>query len=155
MADKVLNSDFFDEEIIPISQDYQRIGGAAGQNAKHVLVILGSEQYEKSNFAELLHKILASVKLNYEKDVLIFALSSSVPFSLLDFAQAHDSKKVIVFGTPLAQLGVHKLLPKYEVTNLAGLKMVISDDFLDLEADFSKKLKMALWKALQVLVKED
>ncbi len=152
MEDNVLNAQFFSEDIIPISQDYQRIGRIEGENKKQILVILSSAQYEVNDFAVLLHKILASVKLNHEKDVLIFALTSSIPFSFIHLAETHHCHKVVIFGVPLQQLGVHKLLPKYQVNSIGGLDVVISDGFQDLEADVSKKLKMALWKALQQLV---
>ncbi len=152
MEDIILNADFFNEDIIPISQDYQRIGRLIGENKKKILVILSSAQYEKSDFAALLHKILASVKLNHETDVLIFALTSSSPFSLFHLANSHHCQKVVTFGLPLQQLGIHKLLPKYQVCPIGDLNIVISDSFQDLETDVSKKLKMALWKALQDLV---
>jgi len=152
MEDNVLNPQFFSEDIFPTSQDYQRIGRAIGENNKQILVILSSAQYEVNDFAALLHKILASVKLNHESDVLIFALTSNVPFSLIHLAETHNCQKAVIFGVTLQQLGIHKLLTKYQVTPIGDLDVVISDGFQDLETDISKKLKMALWKALQTLV---
>jgi len=152
MGHNVLNSQFFNEGIIPISEDYGGIGRLNGENNKQILVILSSAQYEISDFAALLHKILASVKLNHEKDVLTFALTTKVPFSLIHLAETKKCQKVVIFGTPLQQLGIHKLLTKYQVNQIGNLDVVVSDDFPALEADLSKKLKMALWKALQALV---
>ncbi|HHB78439.1 MAG TPA: hypothetical protein ENK85_04320 [Saprospiraceae bacterium] len=154
MGDNVLETGFFEEEIIPISENYQRIGRLAGQNNRQILVILRSSQYEISDFAALLHKILDSVQLNHERDVLIFALTSPTPFSLIHLAKSKNCQKAIIFGVPLPELGIHKLLPKYQVESIGDLSIVVSDSFPDLEADLSKKLKMALWKALQVLVAE-
>ncbi len=152
MEDNVLNSQFFSEDIIPISQNYQRIGRLKGDNNQQILVILSRAQYEIDDFAALLHKILASVKLNHESDVLIFALTAHTPFSLIHLAATHNCQKVVIFGVPLPQLGIHKALHKYQVNPVGDLKIVVSDGFQDLETDISKKLKMALWKALQDLV---
>ncbi len=152
MEDNVLNPQFFNEDIIPISENYQRIGRLLGKNNKLILVILPSAQYEINDFAALLHKILGSVKLNHENDVLIFALTAKVPFSLIHLANKHNCQKVVIFGVPLQQMGIHKLLPKYQVSTVGELDVVVSDGFQDLETDISKKLKMALWKALQALV---
>ena len=152
MENIILDLDFLSEDIIPVSEQYERIGREIGGNSQHVLVILNSAQYEINEYKLLFEKILSSVKLDAQKDVLTFALTSKIPFNLLRYAAQKTCTKVIVFGIPMKQLGVHQLFSKYEVNRIGDLDVVVSDDFQDLEIDLSKKLKMALWKALKVLV---
>ncbi len=152
MKDIILNLEFLGKEIVPISEKYQTIGQLAGENKQQVLVILLSAQYEIIEFKALLEKILASVGLHPQQDVLTFALTSHIPFNLLRLAAEKNCTKVIVFGVPLQQMGIHRILPKFEVVPIANLELVISDSFPDLEADLSKKNKLALWNALKILM---
>ena len=148
----MLNSDFFDEAIIPVSQEYKTMGKFFGQKKQQILVVLPAKYYEIDIYKKLLTKILASVKVDIEKDILVFALSSKTPFSLIHLAEKENCDKIIVFGVNLPQLGIHRLISKYQLTKMNHLSLILSDSFKDLEADVSKKLKFALWNALKELV---
>lgn len=145
------NLDFFDGEIIPITQDFSTLGKRFGQGKQKTLVILPATQFDEATYKALLKKILLSVQIEMEEDVVVLALASKRPFSLIHLAEKDKFEKIIVFGVPLPQASIHRLIPKYQIAQINQFELIGSDGFPELERDSSKKLKFALWNSLKEL----
>ncbi len=147
----MLNPDFFNDEIVPVTEDYKSIGKRFGQGKQKTLVMLPAGQFDSTTHKALLQKILLSVQVDMEEDVMVLALSSKIPFSLIHLAEKEKFEKIIVFGVPLSQVGLHRQILKYQIVHINQIELIYSDGFLELENDPSRKLKLALWNSLKEL----
>jgi len=98
-----------------------------------------------------LRKVLQAVQLHYDKDILSLSGDAQLTFSISDLLTDTATSKVIVFGFPPSQIGLHLNLPKYQAHQVGPCTYLFADALSVLEQQAS--LKKLLWEGLQVLFK--
>ena len=143
-----MKNTFLDYKIFVSPEAADFVKSCSGDNAKHVLVVLQTRE-QNERLQELLTKIMAAVQIDLPKDALLLTIEAGKPYSFVKLAQEYEVEKVLLFGTPLRQLGLHFELPPYWLTEVQGRQFLAVDDLDTISQD--KKRKTALWKCLQEL----
>jgi len=143
-----LKNTFLDYKIFVSPEAADFAESCSGNNAKHVLLVLHTQE-QNERLQELLKKIMAAVQVDLINDALLLSVEPNHPYSFAQLARNHTIEKVLLFGTPLQQLGLHFELPPYWLTEVQGRQFLFVDDLDTISQD--KKRKAALWKCLQEL----
>ena len=143
-----MNSQFLDFKVI-LKQDKEEIlVTCQGQNNKGVFLFYHQDDEHQLPF---LRKILQAVQLDYDKDILSLSGDTSLTFSISDILTDRATSKVIVFGFPPTQIGLHLNLPKYQAHKVGPCTYLFADALSAIEQQ--SNLKKLLWEGLQVLFK--
>ena len=94
-----------------------------------------------------LSKILAAVKLDIDKDILLINSSSLPAFN--QFKKVPSIDKLLVFGILPAEIGLHFKVKPYSLIDFNNFSFLFVHALKDISEDVNKK-KM-LWQQLQVL----
>jgi DNA polymerase III psi subunit len=148
-----LNLPFFKQEVFWISPAAEILEQTTGDNARGVAIIAKVTEETSVEEMNLLSKILRSVNLDDKKDILLWKGPSVLPFNAIDLCRQTDSKTLLLFGFPPAQVGLRIQLQKYTPFSINGIQGLWSDSLSDLEK--TKGLKNALWSGLQTLFLQD
>ncbi len=115
-----------------------------GKNQKEIFLLYPKEDTEELPF---LKKVLQSVQLDFDQDVLSLQGSASTTFSITDLYQNTSITKILVFGFVPTQIGLQLNLSKYQAYPINTRTYLFADP-LSAIAD-NKNLKGQLWKGLQ------
>lgn len=118
------------------------------KNRNKVLILFNNEQspYLAKNEEVLLKKILHSIKLDID-DVDLVNYNNIQRVDYVDVLKEKILNQLISFGVSLTALNLQLYLKKYEVEQIEGVSMLLSDNLSELE--HSPEKKKLLWKALQ------
>jgi hypothetical protein len=94
-----------------------------------------------------LSKILAAVKLDFDKDILLINSSSLPVFN--QFRALPSIDKLLVFGILPADIGLHIMAKPYNLINFNNYSLLFVHALKDISEDVNKK--KLLWQQLQVL----
>lgn len=141
-----MNSQFLDFKIIHKEEIAAIIAQCTGLNKQGIFLLYDAKEAEQLPF---LSKILAAVKLELAKDLLVLEGQTTSTFSFFDLKDQQNIGKAIIFGYAPNKLGLHLQINKYELTTINGCQFLFADTLENISTD--KLLKGKLWGALKVL----
>jgi hypothetical protein len=137
---------FNPNDLLFLAPDFAWLAGARGGFARRVLVVLRTDP-EFPGGEAFTARILASARLDLERDVLLAGIGPEEPFSLLPALKEKHPEYVLVFGFTPAECGLHLDLPCYRPTPFYQTNLLFADRLAVLEPD--KDRKGQLWQALK------
>ncbi|MBL7815369.1 MAG: hypothetical protein JNL70_10170 [Saprospiraceae bacterium] len=143
-----MNKTFYDFTVykLPNTENFQE--KISGTNDKGILIVFLDEQ--RTELEAFLKKIIASIKLDYEKDCLI--LRGSHVDLLPTMAQLKSQftfKKTLIFGFKGKDLGLNIETPLYTAFVFNENRYLFADKLSIIENSVERK--KALWSVLQSL----
>ncbi len=144
----ILNPRVFNFSIFPIREVENVLQAARGSNQKKIAIVLEASTDSKENLA-FLSKILAAIRVEMTKDVLLFNVTPEKGFSLAALKQQCPVDYLLGFGSHPSQWGIHAKVERYHSIQLLGTHLLWADS-LDQIAQ-QQELKKALWQQLKQL----
>ena len=117
----------------------------SGSEKKEILIII-PENENVASFLDLLKAIVKALKLDYETQCCIHAVS---PINQNIGRKLFSFNKIIVFGLKAEDIYVNIPNRQYKINQFEGQKLIFSPSLTELMSDTQKKAN--LWKALQVM----
>ena len=119
---------------------------AKGGFAKGIWVLATAESGQPGH-TDFLKKVLAAAQLDLERDTLFAEIPPEEPIDMAACLRIKPAEKVLVFGIPPAQLGLHIDAPAFQPFAFYGVTWLFADALSVLEPDKTKK--GLLWTALK------
>ncbi len=141
-----MTAQFLDFKVISKMDATAVLEQCQGKNQKGIFLLYAKDEVEELPF---LKKVLQSVQLDFDQDVLSFMGDATTSFSVSDLYQTTSITKVLVFGLPPSQIGLQLHLSKYQAYPINNRTYLFADRLPDIAAN--KNLKGHLWKGLQEL----
>lgn len=124
-----------------------------GENQRKTLILFAAGE-DTEDLNVFLSKILAAVKLDLQKDVLVLPLPEDEPLHAISIVRKEKIDTVIVFGLPFNRLGVHLAAPFYQPVTAGSAQWLLAHSLADIYAERQQGGKQkagALWRSLQSL----
>ncbi len=118
-----------------------------GNNAKSILVLAAENQGLSDGLLEFMSKILQAVKIHFPQDIALLKSTHQASFSFIQIAREVPVSKILSFGLPAGQLGLHWRYSLYSPLHKLDRTFLFAERLSLIQAD--KQRKMLLWKALQ------
>lgn len=119
----------------------------AGENRKSLLIVLEEREAQNVELKAFLSKILAAIKYDIDKDVVIISLDDDSKASLSSMYQKTNANTVITFGFKASDLGFFANIRNYVFTEIDAISFLFCDNLTNIAAQ--NNLKAALWDALK------
>lgn len=119
---------------------------AKGGFAKGIWVLAAAEP-EQSDNLDFLKKVLAAAQLDLERDTLFAEIAPDEPVDMAACLRLKPADKVLVFGIPPEQLGLHIQAAAFQPIAFYGVTWLFADALSVLAPDKTKK--GLLWTALK------
>lgn len=124
-----------------------------GENQRKTLILFASSE-DTEELNTFLAKILAAVKLDLQKDVLLLPLPEEERMHLSSIIRKEKIATVIVFGIPFNRLGVHISTSVYQPVAAGSIQWLYAHSLTDIYTERQQGGRQkagALWRALQSL----
>ena len=119
---------------------------AKGRFAKGIWILAVAEPEQTDN-TDFLKKVLAAAQLDLERDTLFAEIPAEEPMDMAACLRMKPAEKVLVFGIPPEQLGLHIQAPAFQPFAFYGTTWLFADALSVLAPDKTKK--GLLWTALK------
>ncbi len=119
---------------------------AQGRFAKGIWILAAAEPAQAENL-DFLKKVLAAAQLDLERDTLFAEIPPGEPVDMAATLRIKPAEKVLVFGIPPQQLGLHIEAPVFQPVVFYGATWLFADALSVLAPDKTKK--GLLWTALK------
>lgn len=119
---------------------------ANGRFAKGIWVLAVAEPAQAENL-DFLKKVLAAAQLDLERDTLFAEIPLGEPVDMAATLRIKPADKVLVFGIPPEQLGLHIQAAAFQPVAFYGTTWLFADALSVLAPD--KVKKGLLWTALK------
>ena len=96
---------------------------------------------------DFLGKILKAVQYDITQDVLLISLPQETQIDLTKMMRDVDISRVILFGIPLKDIGIHYNLPNYRPVTINSKTFLLAEKLGQISNNQLKKKD--LWNALQ------
>ena len=146
-----MNNLFFDFPLFPASHELPTQKFCSGDNQKNILILLKWES-ALDELKPFLSKVLTSVKLDIDKDVLIIDKTPENNIGFNALLKKYTFRHILIFGILPQELGLHFKLPAYEALSHRGQVYLLTDALVDIyeERQSGGKQKAgALWNCLK------
>ena len=131
------------EQYFQISEKAQILAQFQGKEDASLLVILP----EACVHEDLVQKILGAINIQDLNEIKLLYLKGSDGISLFDLVKDTSVNRIISFGFPAAQLGLHIDHRPYEIVSFRSLSLIICADLAIIST--SPDHKKALWNSLK------
>jgi len=131
------------QQYFQISDPADILAQFSGKEDASLLIILP----DPCDQLELVQKILGAINVQDLNEVKQLRLKSHDGISLFHWIKDSSIRKIISFGFPLAQLGIHLDYLPYKIAEYKGIQMIISADLEIVSGNADHK--KALWGALK------
>ena len=124
-----------------------------GENQRKTLILFSSRD-DTEELNTFLAKILAAVKLDLQKDILLLPLPEDQQVHLGSIVRKRKIQTVIVFGIPFNRLGIHLASAHYQPVPAGATQWLLAHSLTDIYTERQQGGKQkagALWRALQSL----
>ncbi len=139
---------FLDYKIFQISDTEKFLESLSGEGQKGILVVILDEGLPEG--IVFLKRILGSIKVDLEKDVLLFrAAPQGVLPTVAQLKSISAFDKVFIFGVTPQRMGFTFEFPMYKRLILNDCQYVFANKLSFLEPN--KQAKNDLWKQLQLI----
>ena len=142
--DNTLLSDFLNFDIYQLQNNADNLEIIHDNNARHTLILMNSKDKEQLDF---LGKILKAVQYDITQDVLLISLPQETQIDLTKMMRDVDISRVILFGIPLKDIGIHHNLPNYRPVTINSKTFLLAEKLGQISNNQLKKKD--LWNALQ------
>jgi hypothetical protein len=142
--DNTLLSDFLNFDIYQLQNNADNLEIIHDNNARHTLILMTSKDKEQLDF---LGKILKAVQYDITQDVLLISLPQETQIDLTKMMRDVDISRVILFGIPLKDIGIHYNLPNYRPVTINSKTFLLAEKLGQISNNQLKKKD--LWNALQ------
>jgi len=129
---------------------YQLPEAIEAQVGNKPLLVLVEAQDWNNQTADLLQKIVAAIKLEYNTQVEIVPVEEHKNYSFQVFRQQFGCEIVLTFNVPLSKIGIYFELSKYLPLYHANIRVLVADALSVVSSD--KELKASLWNGLKALI---
>lgn len=146
-----MNNLFFDFPLFPASHELPAPKFCSGENQKNILIILKWES-AADELKPFLSKVLTSVKLDIDKDVLIVDKTPENNIGFNALLKEYTFRHILIFGILPQDLGLHFKLSTYEALSHRGQVYLLADALSEIyeERQSGGKQKAgALWNCLK------
>jgi len=143
-----LKNTFVDYKLFVVPEAADFAESCSGPDNAWVLVVQKADE-QSERLQSFLQKIMSAVQIDLQTDALTLTVTPEKAYSFAQLAQTREISKILLFGTPLVQLGLHFDLPSYWVAEVQGRQFLAVDELDTISQD--TKRKAALWKCLQEL----
>ncbi len=118
-----------------------------GNNAKSILVLVAENQGVSDELLEFLSKVLKAVRIHTPQDIALLKTTPESSFGLSQLARKIPVEKLLSFGLPAGQLGLHWRHALYTPFDKLGRCFLFAERLSLIQQDRQRKLQ--LWKGLQ------
>lgn len=147
------NNHFIDFPIFQTPEYNTCSESCRGENQRNTLILFAAGE-DTDELNAFLAKILAAVKLDLQKDVLLLPLPEDEPLHASSIVRKEKIETVIIFGLPGERLGIHLAIPLYQPVAAGSAQWLLAHSLTDIYAERQQGGKQkagALWRALQSL----
>ena len=144
LTNLILNTDFFEGEIISINESEKQLSEIEGGGEKGLLIVIFRKEEAQIPFLE---KVFSAIKMDLKKDLHLLKLEATSQFQLMELQKQLSFREVIFFGFDPRQCGLNLNWKSYHAINWNGLKLMTAEDLISLSGN--ENSKRALWNALK------
>ena len=137
---------FLDFEVFAVPDKNSALLDTKNTSQKEILVFYFNEKND-DELELLLKNILSAAKLDFEKNIALFKLTTQQKYSSSDLFKKLSVKDVLMFGTVPSNLGINYSITPYQPLKIKNKRLLQVDSLEEIKTNVEKK--KALWSCLK------